>query len=114
LLLSACSSQKEKCERNVEIFRGPAFEAGQKYKVLIDGREIMSERFLLSVSSGEYVKKEDYCCNSDSCRVEFILDDHDTLFYINPSRVTKFVVGSDLHGRPAVATSENHDAWIKM
>ena len=110
-MIVSCQSP---CDHEIEIYQGPVFKAGQSYSVEVENEVIIEESFLFDKSTGKYTKKASYCCNLDSCRVRFVLDGSDTVFYIRPSQVNKFVVGSDYRGKHSVATNEDKDAWKKM
>ncbi len=110
-MIVSCQSP---CDHKIEIYQGPAFKAGQSYRIEVEDQVILEESFSFDRSTGKYTKKASYCCNLDSCRVRFVLDRSDTVFYIRPSQVNKFVVGSDYRGKPSVATNKDEDAWKKM
>jgi hypothetical protein len=111
LVLLAC---QKPCGSEIEIYRGPVFKSGQSYSVKIEDEVVVDESFLFGVSTGEYTWKADYCCHLDSCKVTFTLDDRDTVFYVNPSVIHKFIVGSDYRRRHSVATNLDSDAWTIM
>jgi len=105
---------KPSCSNTVEIYRGPVFKSGQSYSVKVNDKLVLEESFWFSISEGKYVKKAESCCNLDSCKVTFTLDGVDTVFYINPKQVSKFVVGSDYRRKHSVATNLNEEAWVEM
>ncbi len=111
LMIVSCHSP---CSHEIEIYQGSVFKAGQSYSVEIENEVVTEESFLFGKSTGKYTKKATYCCNLDSCRVRFILDGSDTVFYVRPSKVNKFVVGSDYRGNHSVATNEDKEAWMEM
>lgn len=113
VILSIFSCQPE-CDQGIEIYQGPVFKSGQRYTVEIEDEVIVKEFFLFDRSTGEYTRKGSYCCDLDSCKVRFTLGGTDTVFYIRPSRVKKFVVGSNYLGRLKIITNEDKDAWKKM
>lgn len=114
LVLISLSRCKPPCPKAIEIYRGPVFKSGQSYSVKVNDELVLEESFLFSISTGKYVKKAACCCDLDSCKVTFTLDGKDTVFYVNPKFVNKFVVGSDYRRKHSIATNLNEDAWVAM
>ena len=102
------------CPNTIEIYRGPVFKSGQSYSVKVNDKLVLEESFLFSISTGKYVKKATCCCDLDSCKVTFTLDGKDTVFYVKPKFVDKFVVGSDYRKKHSIVTNLNEDAWVSM
>ena len=105
---------RQHCEKNVVIYQGLYFQTGQKFELKINDDVIASEKFEDGYQSNELTIIDDYCCNSDSCKVDFILGEADTSFYIYPSRTKRLMVGSDINGKFSVATDEEKRMWMDM
>lgn len=115
LLIIATVSCKSKCDQSIDVFEGASFRKGQKYVLVIgEGEMERSENFWVAMSRGKYKKIGSYCCQEDSVKVRFSLDQSDTIFYISPIKTKRLLIGSYFDGAILVATDANPEAWIKM
>ena len=103
------------CGNKIEVYVTEFWQAGQSYSLNIDKSEFeITESFLFDKNIYNRKLRGEYCCTSDSCRVEFKLDNRDTTFFISPRRTKRLTVGSYGDGTILVGTDENKDFWITI
>ena|SRR5688572_14374008 len=103
------------CSDKIEVYVTEFWQAGQTYSLNIGKSEFaISESFLFDKNIYNRKLRGEYCCTSDSCRVEFKLDNKDTTFFISPRKTKRLTVGSYGDGTILVGTDENKDFWVIM
>ena len=113
-IVIGCYGCMTNCKRQISIYLGLYFQKGQTVVLSIDDEVVLTEEFHAEVQRNDLKQIDTYCCSKDSCKVEFVLGNKDTLFFIFPDRTKRLMVGSDIFGNFSVATDEDKRAWIKM
>jgi hypothetical protein len=105
----------ENCNEKIQVYVGQYWKAGQSYSINIDdGQFEASEEFLFDRKVYDRKVKGEYCCEKDSCKVQFRFDSKDTTFYISPTKTKRFFVGSSIDKEFVVGTDENPNFWVIM
>lgn len=108
-------STTENCNEKIEIYVGQYWKAGQSYSIDIDdGQFGVQEKFLFDRLLYDRKLKGEYCCAKDSCKVQFRVDNMDTIFFVSPAKTRRLYVGSSINNEFLVGTDENEDFWIIM
>lgn len=105
----------ENCSEKIQIYVGQYWKAGQSYSINIEDRQFeTSDEFLFDRQVYDRKMKGEYCCEKDSCKVQFRFDSKDTTFYISPTKTKRFFVGSSIDKEFVVKTDENPNFWVIM
>lgn len=113
-VLITCASCAPKCKTEIAVYKGLYFKTGQSIELVIDDRTLLKEEFTADWQSNDLKEIDAYCCTKDSCKVKFVLENDDTVFYVSPHKTKRLMVGSDVYGKFSVATDEDTRSWIKM
>lgn len=114
LLVSICNGCTPDCNRQIVIYQGLYFQKGQKVQLSIDDKILFSKTVERDLQRNDLKEFKTYCCTRDSCRVNFVLGDNDTTFFISPLRTKRLMIGSDIFGKFSVATDDDKGAWMEM